>query len=601
VLNSMSHKSVTILLAGLVCASFGPVSRAGGPIHFSGAIAGVVRDLDGVPRMGASVTLLNPQERSIGRVRTDEHGRFELTGLAPALYSVRVTLASFDPAVRRNLLVQPGMRSLLNVSLSTVFSSIQLAVPPLENGNVMSEDWKWVLRTASDARPITRFTDSPAPSQSTRSTGEVVSETRGVVRLSAGDSGLLAGVGDQADLGTAFALSTILSETSSIQVSGNLGYGSQTGIPATALRASYSRELGGGQPEVTLTLRQLYIPGRTTAVPESSVPMLRTVSGQIHDSVTIADAVTLAYGSGVDSISFLGNATYYSPFVQIRYAIDRNSNFAVAFSSGNAAPGLDERGGEADTASIGSADLERDLDSLSMFPRLSEVNGHARVQRGQEYEIAYQRRMGSRRIRASAYRQVVSDAAITMVDPSGAFSGSADVLPELFSNNSVLNAGNFAISGYDLAATQDLGSHLSATAIYGSDGGLTAVNRGIDSNDPDELRSMIRSGRRHAATARVAAILPRIGTRLIASYQWSGDQRWVMAGNLYSMLAIRTLPGFNVEIRQPLPGFHGRVEAVADLRNLLAQGYLPLMMSGGQQVLLVDSPRSFRGGLAFTF
>ena len=45
----------------------------------------------------------------------------------------------------------------------------------------------------------------------------------------------------------------------------------------------------------------------------------------------------------------------------------------------------------------------------------------------------------------------------------------------------------------------------------------------------------------------------------------------------------------------------GRVEAVADLRNLLAQGYLPLMMSGGQQVLLVDSPRSFRGGLAFTF
>ena len=122
----------------------------------------------------------------------------------------------------------------------------------------------------------------------------------------------------------------------------------------------------------------------------------------------------------------------------------------------------------------------------------------------------------------------------------------------------------------------------------------------IDSNDPDELRSMMRSGRRRSATARVAAILPKTGTRLIASYQWSGDQRWVMAGNLYSMLAIRTLPGLNVEFRQPLPGFHGRVEAVADLRNLLAQGYLPLMC-GGQQVLLVDNPRSFRGGLAFTF
>ena len=80
-----------------------------------------------------------------------------------------------------------------------------------------------------------------------------------------------------------------------------------------------------------------------------------------------------------------------------------------------------------------------------MFPRLSELNGRARVQRGEEYEVAYQRRMGSRWLRASAYRQVVSDAAITMVDPMGVFSGAGDVLPELFTNNSVLNAGNFAI------------------------------------------------------------------------------------------------------------------------------------------------------------
>ena len=146
-----------------------------------------------------------------------------------------------------------------------------------------------------------------------------------------------------------------------------------------------------------------------------------------------------------------------------------------------------------------------------------------------------------------------------------------------------------------------MGSHLSATAVYGSDGGLTTTAHELDSNDPDELRSMMRSGRRQSVTARAAAILPKAGTRLIASYQWSGDQRWVMAGNLYSMLAIRTLPGLNIEIRQPLPGFHGRVEAIADLRNLLAQGYLPLMTSGGQQLLLVDNPRSFRGGLAFTF
>jgi hypothetical protein len=37
------------------------------------------------------------------------------------------------------------------------------------------------------------------------------------------------------------------------------------------------------------------------------------------------------------------------------------------------------------------------------------------------------------------------------------------------------------------------------------------------------------------------------------------------------------------------------------LRNLLAQGYLPLTMANGQQLLLVNMPRSLRGGLAFVF
>ena len=38
-----------------------------------------------------------------------------------------------------------------------------------------------------------------------------------------------------------------------------------------------------------------------------------------------------------------------------------------------------------------------------------------------------------------------------------------------------------------------------------------------------------------------------------------------------------------------------------DLRNLLAQGYVPVMGSDGQTVYLVESARSVRGGLAFSF
>ena len=44
-----------------------------------------------------------------------------------------------------------------------------------------------------------------------------------------------------------------------------------------------------------------------------------------------------------------------------------------------------------------------------------------------------------------------------------------------------------------------------------------------------------------------------------------------------------------------------RMEATADLRNMLAQGYLPLGMVSGQQLMLVENPRSVRGGLSFIF
>jgi hypothetical protein len=108
--------------------------------------------------------------------------------------------------------------------------------------------------------------------------------------------------------------------------------------------------------------------------------------------------------------------------------------------------------------------------------------------------------------------------------------------------------------------------------MYGSMGALTAQNREIVSNSPDELRSMIRSGRKQAATTRITATSPWTGTHLIASYQWTDTHRWAMPGHLYSTQAIGPMPGLNVYIRQPIPGLSmlpWRMEATADLRNML--------------------------------
>src|SRR5207253_8324508 len=136
--------------------------------------------------MGAILCVVNRQERTFEKILTDERGAFNFVGLFPDLYSVKVTLATFVPALKRNILVQPGMRSMLNVNLNTLFSNIQFVYPPLENGSLMSDEWKWVLRSASPARPVLRFNgDALARDQSSSSSARtaIFSGTRGLLKV----------------------------------------------------------------------------------------------------------------------------------------------------------------------------------------------------------------------------------------------------------------------------------------------------------------------------------------------------------------------------------------------------------------------------------
>jgi hypothetical protein len=230
---------------------------------------------------------------------------------------------------------------------------------------------------------------------------------------------------------------------------------------------------------------------------------------------------------------------------------------------------------------------------------MSLLDGQSKIQRGQEYEIVYTHKSGSRTYSASVYRQDITNTAITMVAPAGFFA--SDVLPDVFSGSSVFNGGNFQNNGCAVSVTQNLGSNASAAMIYSDTGALTAEQRELVSNSPDELRSMIHAGRRQVAASRFSATVPHAGTRVVATYQWMGGRRAAMEGNVYAIDSMEPLPGMNILIRQPIPGFGRHVEANADIRNMLAQGYLPLSAIGGQRILLVQNPRSVRGGLSFTF
>ena len=119
----------------------------------------------------------------------------------------------------------------------------------------------------------------------------------------------------------------------------------------------------------------------------------------------------------------------------------------------------------------------------------------------------------------------------------------------------------------------------------------------------ESLREAITTSTRQAVTYRSSGTVKHLGTRYAVSYQ-SADLKSAVPMASFSTQPDRVEPGLNVAIRQPIPFFTGalgHLEATAEIRNILAQGYLPLSLTDGKQILVVNTPRVFRGGLAFVF
>jgi len=588
----------SVLPALLLCAAG---LEASTPLKLSGSIAGVVRDAAGIPQMGATVILYNRSERPVQRALTNEKGEFAFASLVPDVYAIRVTLASFLPALKRNILVQPGMQSLLHVNLASVFSSIELVGAGPGQGALMSEEFKWVLRGAGATRPVLRALPEIAKPMERRRAA-AFKDTRGMVRVSGGDEGQVSALGAEPDLGTSFALATSVFGANQLQFSGNVAYSANTGSPSAAFRTSFRRELPGGpSPQLGVTMRQLYLPVRASAGQawlngrQAGAPALRTLSVTTFDRTRLGDALSLEYGASLDSVAFLDRLNYFSPFARLSYDAGRGGLFQFSYVSGTPPGELLSSGPEM------QAEFEHDLAALALFPRVSLRDGRARVQRAASLEAGYRFRAGSRTFGAAAYRETVSNAALTLAAPEGTPAG-AELLPDLFSKSWVLNAGAYQRIGYLASVTQSLGEFWDLTLAFGGGSALTAGAPALERGSPEELRTMLRSSRRHSLTARVAGVSPWSGTRFVASYQWA-SLRSLTPPHVYLTQGLREGLGLNVLLRQPIPAFGplpGRLEASAELRNLLAQGYVPLSFAG-RRSYLVPSPRSVRGGLSFIF
>jgi hypothetical protein len=246
--------------------------------------------------------------------------------------------------------------------------------------------------------------------------------------------------------------------------------------------------------------------------------------------------------------------------------------------------------------------LAEDLAALSVLPRLSLLDGRGAVERSQDLEIGYEKKVRGTTFNLTGYKETVTNAAMTIAAPGGDAFAIGDVLPDISSKSSILNIGSFQRTGFAASVSQSLGDHLQIGTSLGRGGALELADHGIALETADELRSNIHTTQRFWASARASTTLPVVGTQISGSYEWT-DYSTIMPSHFYLTQSTYPEAGLNIRVRQPIPSFPGipgRLEATAELRNGLAQGYLPIS-DGTQRVLLIQQPRALRGGLSFIF
>ncbi len=583
-------------MAGLL----GPVTRidaADAWLPVTGNLIGSVVDAAGAPQMGATVQLLNRYERVLAKAITASDGRFVFAGLPLDTYAVRVSQPSFLPAFRDRITIKPGSDSVLQIHLATLFSNVQVSYK-LPSGT-MTNDWKWVLRTSAATRPVTRYLPELKAKKEVNPRSQVFSDTHALLALNGGDSGLLDSAMAGGDLGSVFALSTNLFGKNQVQIAGSLGQGGELVPVVRGLAAVYQRDSQNAfanAPEVTLTVAQFSRFGPQMTGPEQ-MPSLRVMALSLYQVADPLDNVHLEYGVAGESVNYLQYSARVSPFARATLTLSPNSELIAAYSDGGRPDELTAHAPRpADEVFSPNVDLVNAVNALERIPQMVASNGRLVLQRTQNYELGYSKRAGGRTYSLSGFSEHVWDGQLNLSGNMMAINP-GNLLFDGVSKIATYNVGSYSRTGYVGTVTQRLSENIDLGMSFGRMGGfLTGPGQSIGGDS-----SFLRMGLHDVAGANLRASIPATGTHFTAGYGWV-DAGSVVPLHVFTTQSNVVSPGLNFGLQQPLPslfGLPGHLTLTADLRNLLAQGYIPVGGSG--QLLLVQSPRAIRGGLNLTF
>jgi len=538
-----------------------------------GSVSGVVRDSAGVPQIGAVVQLLSPDLGVLVSVYTDAKGRFTFSFVTPGRYAVKAMGTSFLPSLRENVRVRTS--TVVNLTLNTLYEVMQWLPTEPRATSTPQDDWTWTLRSAAN-RPLLRWLeDGPLVVVSDRSGARPKLKAR---LMATGREGTFGESGER--------LTTTVQNTPSnsrtLLASVDFAPGSDGGMESML---GFSQDLGFAgsvQSVAAVSLHPEIVGPGGGGLDEAAIRSWETMNlGDEFEIEAGSEQVVARFGQ--DSPNTVVSAL---PFGSVGW---RDGDTTIRYRMTTLMPALPD--GD-DTA------------ASTWLPALAVRNGKLAVTRGLHQEIGWERRTDASGMTFVVFADHIENPVLEAATGAGfrnIASGGNGVLLDPVSG--LLHATGPDYSGAGMMATLDRrlpgGNHVRISYANGGALVMPATSR---------TASLVQTvGGAHPRRAQMYA-LSLSGTLDGTGTRWRASYRWQPADTVTQVAPFAVDAGepyFNLHIRQPIllrrGDGPGGVEALLDMRNLLAEGYRPFLLNDGSLLLFAQDQRSIRGGLAFTF
>jgi hypothetical protein len=473
------------------------------------------------------------------------------------------------PSLRENVRVRAN--TVVNLTLNTLYEVMQWLPAEPRTADSQKDDWAWTLRSPAN-RPLLRWLED----------GPLVVVSEGPnsrpklkARLTAiGQNGTFGEDGQRISV----EMEETPSDSRELLARVDFAPGTDARMESTL---GFRQDLGFAgsvQSMAAVSIHPEIDGGGAEGLDEATMRTWQSMNmGDEFDVETGAEQVMARFAQHSPNTVFAA-----LPFVRVGWHTGAS---AVHYRMATAVPGIQAQGSTSGT----------DLPALAMR------NGSLMVEHGLHQEVSWERRTDVSGMSLVVYRDSLSNPVVEAMTRSAA--GAEMAVNGLYDSASGLLriAGPGFSSAGIVAAVERRNAHGNSVRVSYANGDALVMPAEQHLTTASQMVGAARPRRAQMYSISLSGTLDGTGTRWRASYRWQPENTVTRVAP-YAQDASE--PYLNVHLRQPVCLHREGVrslDAMFDMRNMLAQGARPFMLADGSLLVFAQDQRSVSAGLAFTF